>query len=94
MVEMLLNMGADVDSWSVERLPKPELPGYANVPGYPMPGHKTLRTPLMVAASKGYLPIVKLLFNPPCGADHALCAPDGQTTLCLAADKGHRGVFF
>ena len=79
-------MGADVDSWSVERLPKP---------GYPtvcMPGHKTLRTPLMVAASKGYLPIVKLLFNPPCGADHALCAPDGQTALRLAADKGHRGV--
>ena len=63
--------------------------------GYPAfcwPEFQILRTPLMIAASKGYLPIVGLLFNPPCKANHTLCAPDGQTALRLAADNGHREV--
>lgn len=46
----------------------------------------------MVAAEKGYLPIVKLLLNPPCNADHTLCAPDGQIALRLAVEMGHREV--
>ncbi|KAK0655599.1 ankyrin repeat-containing domain protein, partial [Cercophora newfieldiana] len=49
------------------------------------------RTPLMVAAQQGRLPLVKLLvedFN----ADDAVIAPDGQLALRLAADAGHREV--
>ena len=111
MVEMLLNMGADVDLWSVQgeymlhrsyyrrflgklggRKPKRREVDSEGYPPYCRPEYHILRTPLMIAASNGYLPIVKLLFNPPCNADHTLCAPDGQTALRLAVDNGHRGV--
>ena len=85
MVEMLLNMGADVDSWSTEKSLYTRPDGYTRF-------RQILRTPLMIAALKGYLPIVKLLYSPPCNADHALCAPDGQTALRLAADNGHREI--
>ena len=85
MVKMLLDMGADVDLWSVvDRTPSYKI-------SYPAES-KVGRTPLMVAASKGYLPIVRLLFNHPWKADHTLCAPDGQTALRLAADNGYREV--
>lgn len=82
MVKMLLDMGADVDLWSVVN----------KTPSYTTSHPPECRTPLMVAASKGYLPIVRLLFNLPWKADHTLCAPDGQTALRLAADNGYREV--
>ena len=50
------------------------------------------RTPLMLAASMGSLPIVKLLFEPPYSADDALVAPDGQIALRLASDNNHRPI--
>ncbi|PPQ90645.1 hypothetical protein CVT25_006628, partial [Psilocybe cyanescens] len=52
----------------------------------------TLRTPLMVAASIGSLPLVKLLFEPPYSADDTIIAPDGQIALRLAAENGHRAI--
>ena len=47
------------------------------------------RTPLMLAAAQGNLPIVRLLHEPPYAADDALVAPDGQIALRLAAAGGH-----
>ncbi|KAK0632501.1 hypothetical protein B0T14DRAFT_541860 [Immersiella caudata] len=49
------------------------------------------RTPLMVAAAQGRLPLVKLL-KEDFHADDAVIAPDGQLALRLAADAGHREV--
>jgi len=49
------------------------------------------RTPLQVAAERGFLPIVKFLMEE-CGADDATIAPDGQLALRLAAANGHREV--
>jgi len=121
MVEMLINMGADVDLWSVQGesyMHKyyfnrswfsrgdrycPDGPinhWQSGNPGqgrdeYPIglqPAYQILRTPLMIAAEKGYLPIVRLLFNTPCNADHTLCAPDGQIALRLAVENGPREV--
>ncbi|KAK1758185.1 ankyrin repeat domain-containing protein 50 [Echria macrotheca] len=59
-----------------------------NTPGK-YKGHP--RTPLMVAAALGRLPLVKLLHKD-YGADEAIIAPDGQLALRLAADAGHREV--
>lgn len=50
------------------------------------------RTPLMLAARIGSLPIVKLLFEPPYSANDALIAPDGQMALRLAAEYNHRMI--
>lgn len=121
MVEMLINLGADVNGWSVQgvyplhklyhekrrtawfrrRKPKPKprserLHAYDRGPPGPPPPfplhpeYQILRTPLMIAASRGLLAIAKLLLNPPCNADHTLCAPDGQIALRLAAEHHHR----
>ncbi|KXX73459.1 Ankyrin repeat domain-containing protein 50 [Madurella mycetomatis] len=49
------------------------------------------RTPLMVAAARGNLALVKLLVED-FGANDAALAPDGQLALRLAADAGHREV--
>jgi hypothetical protein len=49
------------------------------------------RTPLMLAASKGNLALVKLL-KESFAADDGIIAPDGQLALRLAADGGHRDV--
>ncbi|KAK3363002.1 hypothetical protein B0T25DRAFT_27074 [Lasiosphaeria hispida] len=49
------------------------------------------RTPLMVAAATGRLPLAKLLIDD-FHADDAVIAPDGQLALRLAADNGHRDV--
>lgn len=46
----------------------------------------------MLAASRGSLPIVKLLFEDPYCANDALVAPDGQIALRLAATGGHTAV--
>ena len=70
-----------------------EDPGYMVEEPAPLyPDYQILRTPLMIAAEKGYLAIVKLLFNPPCNADGGLCAPDGQIALRLASENGHREI--
>ena len=122
MVEMLINMGADVNLWSVQGesqlhryyYDRPRFrrlqsscgnrdrvhrrrrgnPGQGRDEYQTIlePAYQILRTPLMIAAERGYLPIVKLLFNPPCNADYTLCAPDGQIALRLAVEKGHREV--
>ena len=52
-------------------------------------GHE--RTPLMAAAARGNLALVKLLVED-FAADDAVIAPDGQLALRLAADAGHRDV--
>ncbi|KAK3372681.1 hypothetical protein B0H63DRAFT_485461 [Podospora didyma] len=49
------------------------------------------RTPLMVAASRGNLALVRLLMDD-FKADDGIIAPDGQLALRLAADRGHRDV--
>lgn len=51
-----------------------------------------LRTPLMLAAHLGSLPIVKVLMEPPYNANDALVAPDGQIALRLAVAAGHRHI--
>ncbi|KAH6627944.1 hypothetical protein F5144DRAFT_577319 [Chaetomium tenue] len=50
-----------------------------------------MRTPVMVAAGRGDLALVRLLVGE-FGADDGLVAPDGQIALRLAADGGHREV--
>jgi hypothetical protein len=55
------------------------------------PSHPPLRTPLMLAAATGHLPLVKLLLHT-FAADDGIVAPDGQLALRLAADAGHRDV--
>lgn len=50
------------------------------------------RTPLMLAAAQGALPLVHLLHAPPYAANDALVAPDGQIALRLASAGGHTHV--
>ncbi|KAI5785614.1 hypothetical protein DFH27DRAFT_603829 [Peziza echinospora] len=65
----------------------------AQAPAPPLhPEFQILRTPLMLAAARGYLPLVQLLLRPPCNADPSLCAPDGQIALRLASAGGHREI--
>ncbi|KAG5657051.1 hypothetical protein KAF25_011220 [Fusarium avenaceum] len=49
------------------------------------------RTPLMVAAERGHLALVKVLIQD-YGAKHELIAPDGAMALRLAATNGHREI--
>ncbi|KAF9776530.1 hypothetical protein IL306_005282 [Fusarium sp. DS 682] len=49
------------------------------------------RTPLMVAAERGHLALVKVLIED-YGAKHDLIAPDGAIALRLAAANGHREI--
>ncbi|KAF4447167.1 hypothetical protein F53441_9312 [Fusarium austroafricanum] len=49
------------------------------------------RTPLMVAAERGHLALVKVLIQD-YGAQHDLIAPDGALALRLAATNGHREI--
>ncbi|KAM0354373.1 hypothetical protein ACHAPU_001417 [Fusarium lateritium] len=49
------------------------------------------RTPLMVAADRGHLALVKVLIQD-YGAKHDLIAPDGAVALRLAATNGHREI--
>ncbi|KAF2651399.1 ankyrin [Lophiostoma macrostomum CBS 122681] len=51
----------------------------------------TWRTPLMVAAEKGNLTIVKLLMET-YGADDSMIAPDGELALRIASSNGHREI--
>ncbi|KAF8463449.1 hypothetical protein BDZ91DRAFT_305978 [Kalaharituber pfeilii] len=136
IVQLLINLGAEVDAWSVQgeyplqkryyekslrkklsrgfrqrRTTRPGIVGSYNTslsdntvdsvssshdlpdpPFEPRPEYQILRTPLMIAANLGFLPIVKLLVNPPCNADASLCAPDGQIALRLAAENRHSEI--
>ncbi|RSL56207.1 hypothetical protein CEP54_008942 [Fusarium duplospermum] len=49
------------------------------------------RTPLMLAAERGHLALVKVLMKD-YGADDSLIAPDGAIALRLAAVNGHREI--
>ncbi|KIL90674.1 Ankyrin-3 [Fusarium avenaceum] len=49
------------------------------------------RTPLMVAAERGHLALVKVLIQD-YGAKHELIAPDGAMALRLAANNRHREI--
>ncbi|KAJ4317182.1 hypothetical protein N0V84_007486 [Fusarium piperis] len=49
------------------------------------------RTPLMLAAERGHLALVKVLMED-YGADDGLIAPDGAIALRLAAVNGHREI--
>ncbi|KAF4340532.1 ankyrin-3 [Fusarium beomiforme] len=49
------------------------------------------RTPLMIAAERGHLALVKVLIED-YGAKHDLIAPDGAIALRLAATNGHREI--
>lgn len=49
------------------------------------------RTPLMLAAERGHLALVKVLMKD-YGADDSLVAPDGAIALRLAAINGHREI--
>ncbi|KAH9477072.1 hypothetical protein JR316_0010988 [Psilocybe cubensis] len=77
VVKQLLDLGADPNSFGTIHEPNQR---------------NATRTPLMLAASNGSLPLVKLLFEPPYSADDSLIAPDGQIALRLAAKNGHRTI--
>lgn len=55
--------------------------------GYGRNSRRILRTPLMLAAQRGSLPLVKMLMEE-FGADDAVIAPDGMNALRLAVLKG------
>jgi hypothetical protein len=82
-VQQLMDFDADINAFGI-------------VVGMPPPyyGKKPAmikRTPLMVAAEKGNLTIVKLIMET-YGADDSIIAPDGELALRLAASNGHREV--
>lgn len=86
LVRLLAGLGAGVDtigtSTSTSAGPSSGAAG----------GQSALRTPLMVAAARGRLPLVRLLVEE-LGADDGIVAPgDGQLALRLAAEAGHREV--
>lgn len=85
MVELLYGFGADINGWGVWLgIPR-------NFSSYRSSKVGKQRTPLMVAAAEGNLPLVKLFLDI-WGADDSLIAPDGQLGLRLAAEGGHSEV--
>ncbi|KJA18962.1 hypothetical protein HYPSUDRAFT_44648 [Hypholoma sublateritium FD-334 SS-4] len=83
VVALLLALGADPTAFGA-------VP--ADDPNWPYEPCVAQRTPLMLAAAHGALPLVRLLHAPPHAATDALVAPDGQTALRLAAAGGHAHV--
>jgi ankyrin repeat protein len=85
MMRHLLNCGAEVNSWSQTR-------DTFDIPRSYLFRPLLKRTPLMCAAEKGRLAIVKILCET-AFADPMLVSPDdGQTALRLAARNGHREI--
>ncbi|KAK4127152.1 hypothetical protein N657DRAFT_641096 [Parathielavia appendiculata] len=78
MVCTLIGLGAKVN-------------GYGSIPDPNWADQRLERTPLMLAAARGNLALVRLLMQD-FGADDGIIAPDGQLALRLAADAGHREV--
>jgi ankyrin repeat protein len=83
MMRHLINLGAEVDSWSAQFTPVYRFFGKAD-------GERA-RTPLMCAAEQGNLNVCKILCES-AFADPMLIAPDGQTAQRLAARNGHREI--
>ena len=86
MMRHLINLGADVNTWSAEVFSL----GFSR-PKYDRPDHERSRTPLMCAAEQGNLNICKILCES-AFADPMLIAADGQTAQRLAARNGHREI--
>ncbi|KAF4622352.1 hypothetical protein D9613_009515 [Agrocybe pediades] len=82
IVKQLLEHGADPNSLAWAGFWKTKAKSYS--------WYK--RTPLMVAAGRGLLPIVKLLCEPPYSVDDSIISPWGETALRLASAGGHRAV--
>ncbi|KAH0566266.1 hypothetical protein GP486_000341 [Trichoglossum hirsutum] len=76
MVKELLDFGADPNAFGVTNF------GFST---------QADRTPLMLAASMGHLPLVKF-FMEECHCDDSLVAPDGQIALRLAVANGYREI--
>ncbi|KAJ4290186.1 hypothetical protein N0V88_006695 [Collariella sp. IMI 366227] len=92
MVCTLIALGATVNGYgTLPSLVRPTTRDYLDPrrEGDQQPGRE--RTPLMVAASRGNLALVKLLMED-FHADDGIIAPDGQLALRLAADGEHRDV--
>ena len=90
MMRHLINLKADVNSWSAE---------WVSASGYQRNGLSPIgmvdpdraRTPLMCAAQQGNLNICKILCES-AFADPMLIAADGQTAQRLAARNGHKEI--
>ncbi|EPS42350.1 hypothetical protein H072_3663 [Dactylellina haptotyla CBS 200.50] len=92
IVQQLVDYGADVDEMSDERDPlAPYYSEYRRGIRIPNSYDRLKRTPLMVAAENGHLPLVKL-FLEVFHAKDDIVPPDGMTALRLAAKNGHREV--
>ncbi|KAK6503216.1 hypothetical protein TWF481_008246 [Arthrobotrys musiformis] len=92
IVQQLVDYGADVNEMSTETDPTaPYYRQYRHGHIIPNPYEHTMRTPLMAAAEKGHLPLVKL-FVEVFHAKDDIVPPDGMIALRLAAKNGHREV--
>ena len=85
MISTLVSLGAQIDKYG-SMVENPEMLMY-----YPVIRLTPDRTPLQLAAEKGYLAMVKVL-KKDYGADDSLIAPDGALALRLAAENGHREI--
>ncbi|RKL40206.1 hypothetical protein BFJ70_g5437 [Fusarium oxysporum] len=81
MVSRLVALGASINEFGRAR------DGNSTVKAADLPE----RTPLMVAAERGHLALVKVLIED-YGAKHDLIAPDGAIALRLAAANRHREI--
>ncbi|KAF2501594.1 ankyrin, partial [Lophium mytilinum] len=93
MVQELLDFEADVDAFGTTPYEAGESVIWDQADQYPglIPTNIRKRTPLMLAAEKGNINLVKLLVDV-YHANDALIAPDGELALRLASDNGHRDI--
>ncbi|KAK6539097.1 hypothetical protein TWF694_010636 [Orbilia ellipsospora] len=92
VVQQLVDYGAIVDEMTEESDPNvPYLLEYRHGIRIPNSYEKMHRTPLMAAAEKGHMPLVKL-FVEVFHAKDDIVPPDGMTALRLAAKNGHREI--
>ncbi|KAF3190285.1 hypothetical protein TWF106_009088 [Orbilia oligospora] len=92
IVQQLVDYGADVNEMTLESDPsRPYYRRYRHGHLIPNPYEYLMRTPLMVAAENGHLPLVKL-FVEVFHAKDDIVPPDGMIALRLAAKNGHREI--
>ncbi|KAK6361472.1 hypothetical protein TWF730_005196 [Orbilia blumenaviensis] len=92
IVQQLVDYGADVNEMTTERDPTNAVfREYRHGYLIPNPYQDLMRTPLMAAAEKGHLPLVKLFIEVFHARDD-IVPPDGMIALRLAAKNGHREV--
>ncbi|KAK6520978.1 hypothetical protein TWF506_001214 [Arthrobotrys conoides] len=92
IVQQLVDYGADVNEMTSESdLFRPYYRRHRHGYLIPNPYEHLRRTPLMVAAENGHLPLVKL-FVEVFHAKDDIVPPDGMIALRLAAKNGHREV--